>query len=329
MFQLWSQSEQTSHEDSQGSCWQPGSQDSMSQQENPIDIKRERLDEFLSSCNASPLKKQLQCNWNDASERTKRDYITKAKKVMHEVLNVIAPGQADLLSEALLRSTSKPPGEKMLQLITTAYSDSTDWGTQRQILSLVANDYSLQDIREHIPDLSKYKYTAARKHAISLGSGQPVTNAHYNREGLTDQQVNHFLEFIMSPCIMTDAPYGETKLKTASGEVFEVPKIILNSVRTRVIEQYQSFCCEINFSDCASTRSYLRILQAVEPNVRKSMKGLDNYAAEGAKAIDDLKKIAEVLGKLGMGLEWQEKVQKSLTAGKQYLKLEYKVHVLV
>lgn len=31
----------------------------------------------------------------------------------------------------------------------------------------------------------------------------------------------------------------------------------------------------------------MRILQAVDPSIRKCMKGLDNYAAEGAKAFEE------------------------------------------
>lgn len=34
----------------------------------------------------------------------------------------------------------------------------------------------------------------------------------------------------------------------------------------------------------------MRVLEAIEPTFRKSMRGLDNYAADGAKGIDELKK---------------------------------------
>lgn len=88
----------------------------------------------------------------------------------------------------------------------------------------------------------------------------------------------------MSPAVMTDVPFGEIHLKLSTSEKIDVPKIILNSVRSRVVEQYRSFCMESDFQQCASDRTYMRILQAVDPSIRKCMKGLDNYAAEGAKA---------------------------------------------
>lgn len=51
---------------------------------------------------------------------------------------------------------------------------------------------------------------------------------------------------------MTDPPFLETKLKLSNGELYQVPQIILNSVRSRVVEQYQTFCRESGISDVAS-----------------------------------------------------------------------------
>ncbi|XP_076103449.1 uncharacterized protein LOC143072420 isoform X1 [Mytilus galloprovincialis] len=128
-----------------------------------------------------------------------------------------------------------------------------------------------------------------------------------------------FIDFVMSPSVMTDSPFLETKLKLSNGELYQVPQIILNSVCSRVVEQYQTFCRESGIGDVASDRSYMRILQPTEPNIRKSMKGLDNYAADGAKDIDDLKKIVNVLGK-----EWEDGIFQQLSNCKQCLKLDYK-----
>lgn len=50
----------------------------------------------------------------------------------------------------------------------------------------------------------------------------------------------------------------------------------------------------------------MRILQVIEFNIRKSMKGLDNYVVDGVKGIDDLKKIVNVLGKQLKGKEWED-----------------------
>lgn len=105
---------------------------------------------------------------------------------------------------------------------------------------------------------------------------------------------------------MTDAPYGIKNLKLSCGEKIEVPKIILKSVRSRVVDQYLQYCSEGGFSEKASHRSYMRILESVDPNIRKCMKGLDNYAADGAQGFEDLQTVLDVLFSRGMDKEWVE-----------------------
>lgn len=55
------------------------------------------------------------------------------------------------------------------------------------------------------------------------------------------------------------------------------------------------------------------------------MKGLDNYAEEGAKAFEECCKVVSTLGRIGMGAEWTEDTKSAMMAEKQYLKMEYKV----
>lgn len=47
----------------------------------------------------------------------------------------------------------------------------------------------------------------------------------------------------------------------------------------------------------------MRILHSIGPNVnvRKSMKGLDNYATAGAKTVESLQKVVGLFGMLGKG----------------------------
>lgn len=166
--------------------------------------------------------------------------------------------------------------------------------------------FSLADIRQHISGISKYKFTAARKHAHRIGHGKQTATNTQRREKLCEQQISHFLDFIMSPAIMTDAPYGIKHLKLSCGEKIEVPKIILNRVRSRVVDQYLQFCSEGGFSEKASHRSYIRILESVDTNIRKCMRCLDNYGDDGAQGFEDIQTVLDVLFLMGMDKEWVE-----------------------
>ena len=53
----------------------------------------------------------------------------------------------------------------------------------------------------------------------------------------------------------------------------------------------------------------MRILQSIEPTERKTA--------------------ANTIGELHKGRDWYDEIQKCLTAAKQYLKLNYKVYLLI
>ena len=60
--------------------------------------------------------------------------------------------------------------------------------------------------------------------------------------------------------------------------------------------------------------------------VRKSLQGLDYIAADGAKAFDDLAAITVKLAdNHACDREWVNYCQGALKAGKQYIKIDYKV----
>ena len=69
----------------------------------------------------------------------------------------------------------------------------------------------------------------------------------------------------------------------------------------------------------------LRILDAFSATVRKSLQGLDNIAAEGAKGFDDLLNILDRLGERGLDEDVLSKLRRGLKERKQYIKTEYKV----
>lgn len=88
---------------------------------------------------------------------------------------MLAPGQENEVFQSSLES--KTESVDIVDVVASAYKHANDWGTQCQLLSIIAGKFSLADIRHHIPGLSKYKFTAARKHALRIGHGkQTVTN---------------------------------------------------------------------------------------------------------------------------------------------------------
>ena len=89
--------------------------------------------------------------------------------------------------------------------------------------------------------------------------------------------------------------------------------------------QYIQFCSESNFSPF-SRSTMLCILTECKASVRKSLQGLDYFAAEGARAFEDLGSIVDKISPFRAdGAVWATATHDALKAGKSYLKGDFKV----
>ena len=135
-----------------------------------------------------------------------------------------------------------------------------------------------------------------------------------------ESQPDHFLCFITSPQVVQNLPFGQRYLFLTNANILEIPNVIRSMIPQRITEQYRQFCSETNFT-LFRTSTMLRILSSCTTTVRKSLQGLDYFAAEGAKAFDEVTALVEKLG----DRHWVLKCQQLLKEGKQYLKTDYKV----
>ena len=70
----------------------------------------------------------------------------------------------------------------------------------------------------------------------------------------------------------------------------------------------------------------LRILSECAASVRKSLQGLDYFAADGSKAFEGLAEVEKGMSAVGLEQDWKHDVQESLKAPKFYFKGDYKVN---
>ena len=68
-----------------------------------------------------------------------------------------------------------------------------------------------------------------------------------------------------------------------------------------------------------------RILSECSTSIRKSLQGLDYFAAEGARAFYDLSLVFEQAMEVGVSKERVQGLQEALKVGKLYLKGDFKV----
>lgn len=296
---------------------------------------REALNVFLNHCQIHPLGRPW-TDWDKVSERTRQRYTQRSSEVVSTVLQVISPANAPHLWKALqsssivnqqlgAREAHLPSEMAYLEALAEAYTNSTSWDTRRQVLSVMAGVASFSAISEYIPGLTQYRYTMANLHRVQHGRSAPVPSQRAPRIKIDPKQLDHFLGFITSPHLVQDLPFGEKHLELSSGKIIAVPNVIRTMIPERIVTQYIQYCAESNFKPL-SRSTMLRILSECSASVRKSLQGLDYFAAEGARAFDDLGSIVQEIAFLRSdGADWATMMQDSLKAGKLYLKGDYKV----
>lgn len=130
----------------------------------------------------------------------------------------------------------------------------------------------------------------ARRHADLQGKGAIINIDRVPSIRYSDHQVEHFIEFMVSAHICTDLPFGEKELKLSTGETLLIPLTIRNMAPQRIVDQYYSYCDE--YYDSSFTRlgksTLFSILNQCTASTRRSLQGLDSFAADGSTAFDNM-----------------------------------------
>lgn len=340
--EMFSRLEVTAHDDS--TFMSPDTESTASTQSDDLtaseENKRQYLNSFLSACRIPPIVKSWQ-TWSSSSDRTRQRYTTKSAEMVSAVLKTVIPDDASAgslwknliscpnMSQLLGTETLSPSEQSYLRSLAQAYNNALSWETRRQILSIMSGIASYSTLCEYIPGLTRYRYTAANLHRLQFGTGAEIARQPtHSRMCIDKAQLDHFLDFISSPHLVQDLPFGKKDLKLSTGEIIEVPNVIRSMVPQRIVKQYQQYCKEANFKPF-SERTMLRVLSECSASVRKSLQGLDYFAADGAQAFDTLISVVRQLSEFGADSNWEATTIDSLKTAKMYLKGDYKVKVIL
>lgn len=273
-------------------------------------------------------------NWSNSTESTKLRQTNRATEIVSAILKTVSPENAGILWQNLTSSSAmnealgvdklSPSEQSYLQALAEAYHNASSWDTRRQVLCIMTGVASFNDICQYVSGLTKYRFTMAKLYQLQFGKGAQVPQQTTTRIRVDLSQLNRFLGFITSPHLVQDLPFGQKHLKLSSGDLIEVPNVIRLMIPQRVVQQYKQYCMETNFKPFSES-TMLRVLSKWSASVRKSPEGLDYFAAEGARAFDDLSVIVRQISRLGPGKEWKTRIAQALKTDKLYLKGDFKV----
>ncbi|XP_076106707.1 uncharacterized protein LOC143075235 [Mytilus galloprovincialis] len=285
--------------------------------------KLQKLNSFLAISDVSPVKEKL-IPLSSSTDKTKQRCLSKALKCMSAICETICPGEGDLLFKSVI-SAHKPEKSSTLDqtalILKDIYISAETWSLRRQILSVLSRSYSFNEVREMIPDLTKYRFYAAKLHSDEVGCGIPVSKERLTRNKIDIAELEHFIDFIISSDVVKDLPFGMKTMKLTTGEIVAVPNLIRSLAPSSLINQFIQFCDSENVGHLGRSTMY-KILNDCAASVRKCVEGLDYYIAEGGKAFQDLETIIE---KLCIFSEKKKELKSKLLNGKRYIKSDFKV----
>ena len=125
---------------------------------------------FMDECSSGHVGSIMKRPWSHATSKTHDCYTRKASEIIAEVLKTVAPQSAPALWEAVRRKDevskileSVHPRSDLLLAVVESYKQADSSVISRQLLSLVANKVTYATLAVHIPRLTRYEFSAARR----------------------------------------------------------------------------------------------------------------------------------------------------------------------
>ena len=147
----------------------------------------------------------------------------------------------------------------------------------------------------HLVSIAALKYSITSLLSC-IGRGTPLEISRRSAQRYTEQQLAHFINFVQSPHIITDMPFGERTIKLSSGQKIAVSHVIRNTILSRIVARYLAYCEEAGetkgFKPLALS-SLFPILSKCGASTRKSLTGLDNFSCDDSIAFDQLRDLCD------------------------------------
>ncbi|CAB3981551.1 SURP and G-patch domain-containing 1 [Paramuricea clavata] len=295
-----------------------------------LSTPRENLNAFLTSRDVSPIRYTLSAPFEEVSDRTKRFHMRKARQVVTACLEEIVPGQSSTLLKELAcdkLGSDKNIDTFLLDALTECYNNTSHWSTRRQILSIMVDKVTFEELQKWIPTLTRYRFNIAKHHLLLHGRGAELPHLKNTRVYIQPEKIDHFVTFITSSHIIQDLPFGEKTLKLSTHREIKIPNVVRNLIPEQCIQQYEGYCKEVSFQPM-SRSTLRRVLKVCSASARTSLQGLDYISAMGGQVFDDLENVVDMLGdRYGKGLAWAKQTNQKLKDAKRYLKGDYKIHI--
>lgn len=311
--------------------------------------KRELLNQYLYLCGSNKKIKTTNAYYK-LQKKSKANFLASVRNLIEHILEFLAGNESTVVereafiiddrrsskgffyvsySKFLISESNKTLYDRQLvpvmRGIAEAYDNAENCYTRRSILSIVAPKISFSILQSFIPNITYYRFVAARMHASQAGAGVLVPRPPRVSCRYDSAQIEHFIDFILSNHVCTDMPFGEKTLVLSDGTKLHVPDTIRNFNSSRIITQYFKYTSELFVGFNALHESTLfKILSECKASTRRAITGLNYFVANGSDAFDT---VFDLIDDLNLDTSEHRRLSDNIRKGKQYLKTDYKINV--
>ena len=217
----------------------------------------------------------------------------------------------------------------VLDNIIRAIEDAPTSSVKIQVLSLIADQYTKEELCRMSPSIYKGLVDAAREHSVKEGPGIPREPPTITRDRLDESKVEHFFDFIIHPDFVQDVAYG-TQTITVEGEEEKIPSLIRTIVNGRLIKVYLEHCKQMAYKPLSESVLYKLLNECCPAKQSKSLSGLDNTAAAGENSCTNITNLLRDLKAMSPDPQTSANIQKDIILLQEaciYLKQELKGHI--
>uniref|UniRef100_A0AC34G7M9 Transposase n=1 Tax=Panagrolaimus sp. ES5 TaxID=591445 RepID=A0AC34G7M9_9BILA len=170
--------------------------------------------------------------------------------------------------------------DHLLSDVQDQYYNAENDRDRHQILAQVVHSIPLRTVQDYIPNLTRYSYSKARKETIRRKTKFKAFSKNRRKVRYRKSDVLLFVEFVTSPLVSVNLPFGETKAKMSSGLKINIPNTVRKYRDHEIILMFRQWLKEINQEDVKISYSTMkRILKTCVASRKVALSCVDYYLA--------------------------------------------------
>lgn len=179
---------------------------------------------------------------------------------------------------------------------------STNRQERRALLSLLTSVVSYASSLQYVPGLTRYEYTASRAWSMLYSGENEISykpDITINR--VPKASLQYLVNFMCDPVVMTELPFGRSKIKFSSGITEEIPSTVRNMNNRRFYQLYKMYMEEQDMKEyLLSVSTVNRALAFCTAKKAKIESGLDYITSAGHDAYDMLESVLNEIRTRGL-----------------------------